>query len=240
MATALSSAITYARQLCHTDSNGITDTLGITFGNDGLQDFTRALIDRDVNAAQLTEAYATLTPSDSPPGKFAWPGDMFALKTVEIDWTGTGGQNFQQGNQVDISNIQFVSFDYLRKNQPTTVPLFTNWGDTGEIFPTPLVNVTVRIIYFKSPTEYVATTDAIAYPLSLDYRALSCKISNLYETSLEKSGLSMSRGKVFATGQAALFDRMYQERVDKIIGILAPASKQPIQPTPLQVSGWNY
>ncbi len=32
----------------------------------------------------------------------------------------------------------------------------------------------------------------------------------------------------------------YQRRLGKIITILAPGTQQPIQPTPLQITGWQF
>lgn len=239
MATVLD-AITYARQLCQTDSGALSDSLGLAFANDALQDFTRTLIENKIDAAQTIEAYATILPTDNPPGRFAWPTDMYSLKTIEVNFNGSAQSDYLQATAMDVANIQNQSFDWLRLNQSVRTPLFDNRGDTAEIFPTPTSTTTVRIFYFQQPTEFSSTASTISYPLSLDYRCIACKIANLFETSLEKSGLAMNRGKVFATGQAALFDRMYQDRLDKIVQILAPASQQPITPTPLIITGWQF
>src|SRR5882724_6151136 len=131
----VSDVITYARQLSQTDSNGISDTLGIAFTNDALQDYIRDLIDRGIDAAQTQESYADLTTNN--PNTYLWPSDMFALKTIEIDFTGAGGQNFLQAQQYDVANIQNVSFSYLRVNQPSTMPIIDNRGDTFELAPIP-------------------------------------------------------------------------------------------------------
>lgn len=226
-------AITYTRQLAQTDSNGISDTLGTAFVNDARQDFIRDLVDRGIDAAQTYEAYADLTTNN--PNTYLWPTDMFALKTIEVDFTGAGGQNFLQVQQYDVSNIQDVSFSYLRVNQPSTVPLFDNRGDSFELVPIPPTPITggLRIFYFLVPTDYVLTSETIAYPMSLDYRCLSAKAAYFYALSLEKGGR-------VTKGLAADYEAEYQRRLTKIITILAPGSKQPIQPTPLQISGWQY
>lgn len=229
MAT-IAQAITYARQKAQTDSNGISDTNGLAWGNDALLDITRIMFERDLDAAQTREWYTTITSTANPAGQAAWPTTMYALKTVEVDWTGAGGQNFLQAQAVDVANIQFVSFDYLRKNQPTTSPLFDNRGNTFEIFPTPTVDITVRIFGFLSPTEYTATTDTIAYPLSLDYRIVGDKIVTSYYESLGDTKANL----------ATKAEQKYLNRLNDIINILAPSSQQPIQPTPLQISGWQY
>jgi hypothetical protein len=225
-----SQALTYARQKAQTDSDGISDTNGLAWGADAGQDITRIMVERDLDAAQTKEAFATLSPSDNPPGIFSWPSDMYALKTVSVDWTGTGGQNFLQATPIDVANIQFVSFEYLRKNQPTTVPLFDNRGDTGEVFPTPAVNATIRIFYFKTFTEPTNITDTIPYPLSLDYRVVGDKIVTSYFESLGEKKANF----------AAKSEAKYLKRLNDIINILAPSSQQPIQPTPIQISGWQY
>lgn len=225
-----SDAITYARQKAQTDSNGISDANGLAWSADAGQDITRIMVERDINAAQTKEAYATILVNANPPGQFAWPDDMYALKTVEVDFSNTGGQNFLQAQAVDVANIQFVSFDYLRKNQPTTVPLFNNRGDTGEVFPTPTTTTLVRIFYFLQFTDPTATSDTIPYPLSLDWRVVGDKIVTNYYESLGEEKAN------FATKS----ENKYQKRLNDIINILMPPSQQPIQPTPLQISGWQY
>lgn len=232
MAT-VDSVLTYARQLCQTDSNGISDTLGIALSNDAANDFIRELINRDIDAAQTAEAYTNITTDN--PNTYAWPSDMYALKTVEVDFSGTGGQNYLQAKALEVANIQNVSFDYLRVNQPTSLPLIDNRGDTFELFPVAQVAVTagIRIFYFKQFTEFTLTSDAIAYPFSLDYRCLSAKVAYLYNLTLEKGG------KV-TQGTSTDFESDYQSRLQKIIRILAPGTQQPITPQPLAISGWQY
>jgi hypothetical protein len=228
MATLLN-AITYARQLAQTDSNGISDTLGIAFGNDALQNITRSLLERDINAAQTAESYATVYSTDTPPGRFAWPSDMFALKTISVNYSDTTQSNYIQADKADPANIQGdLSWDYLRVNQSPLAPLFNNMGDTGEILPTPVSSASIRIFYFETPTEYTATSDTILYPVSLDYRCMGARIAALYATS--QGQLDM----------AETMNREYTKRLEDIIRILAPQSQQPIKPQKLLLTGWNY
>lgn len=227
MAT-VADAITYARQKAQTDSNGISDVLGLAWANNGKLDITRDLIKRGVDAAQTQESYATLSPSDTPPGRFAWPSDMWALKTIEVDFTNLGGQNYLQAHRVDVANLQGqTSFDFLRLNQATDDPLFTNHGDTGEVFPTVRSAALVRIFYYLTPTEYTATSDTVAYPQSLDYRVLGDKILIAYYESIQDWN-SMS-----------VWDGKYLAKITDANTILSPQSKQPISPESLHISGWN-
>lgn len=228
MANTLNDAINYARAICQTDSNGLSDANGIIFASDGQNNIIRALIERGINAAQTKEAYLTMSPSDSPVGQFNWPDLMYGLKTVEIDYSATGGQNYIQAQPLDVANIQFVSWDYLRSNQPTNMPLFFNRGSTGEVFPSPISSALIRIFYFLQPTDYSTTSDPIVYPISLDYRMLGTRIAALYETSLEDFD------------SAAGLNAEYARRLNDVIKILAPSSQQPIQATPILISGWNY
>lgn len=228
--------LTYARYLAQTDSNGISDTAGIQFASDAKQNIARALLERDIDAMGIAEDYATISPSANPPGRFAWPVDMYALKAIEVDTTGLGGQNYLKADNVSVANLQNISFDYLRVNQPTSAPLFTNHGLTGEVFPTPLVNTTVRIFSFLQPTDYTLTTDIIAYPYSLDYRCLSARVAELYALSLGE-GASRSR---YAVSLVSAMGQEYEKRLKDIINILAPASQQPIQATPIQITGWQF
>lgn len=227
MATVLS-AITYAQQLAQTDANGIGSVLGLALYNDSLQTMTRDLVNRNIDAAQLQEAYCDLTTSS--PNTYAWPSDMFSLKTIEVNWQDTTQQNYLQAQALDVANIQDVSFSYLRSNQDQQQPLFDNRGDTFEIFPTPQATNAqgVRIFYYLTPTEATTVSTTIQYPQTLDYRALSCKMASMYYKT--QSDLDM----------ATIYEKEYIERVDKIIRILAPGTQQPIQPTPLAITGWQY
>lgn len=227
----VSNAITYAQQKAQTDSNGISNTNGLAWANNGLIDITRDLITRGIDAAQTAEAYASISASDPVPGQFSWPTTMFSLKTIEADFTNTGGQNYLQAHRLDVSNLQGdTSWDYVRKNQPTNRPMFTNHGDTGEVFPTPLAGspCLVRIYYYKAPTEYTSVSDTINYPQSLDYRALGDKILIAYYESLERFDI------------VTAWEGRYQKKLNDSINILGPQSKQPIQPEPLHITGWQY
>lgn len=223
MSVLVSDVITYARQKAQTDSNGITDTTGLAWANDALLDMTRLLLNRDIDASQIQEAYASVTST----GTFAWPSDMYALKTVEVNFTDSNQANYIQAGKVDIANLQGdTSFDYLRVYQPTTSPLFNNHGDTGEIFPN--AAATVKIFYFLTPTEYSATSTALSYPQTLDYRALGDKVVSSYYYS--QGDIQM--GERFAN--------FYTARINDLIRILAPQSQQPITPQKLRITGWEF
>ncbi len=231
MAASVATAITYARQKAQTDSNGISDTNGLAWANNGLIDITRDLIARGIDAAQTQEAYMTSSASDAQPGRFVWPSDMWALKTIEVDFTNTGGTNYIQADKLDVSNLQGqTSWDFIRVNQPTNSPLFTNHGDTGEIFPTPISGspALVRIYYYLTPSEYVAVTDTINYPQSLDYRALGDKILQGYYQSLEKFDVAMQ------------WAGEYGKKLNDAFNILGPQSKQPIKPEKLHITGLEF
>lgn len=232
MATA-SDIITYARILAQTDSNGISDVAGLAYTNDSQQDFIRELIAHKIDAAQTQESYTATTTNN--PNTYAWPSNMYMLKTIEVDFTGSGGQNYLQATALDVANIQNASFDWLRLNQSSASPLFDNRGDTFEIFPIPPTasGSGLRIFYYLKPTEYASTATTLTYPVTLDYRALSAKVAYLYALTLEKGGITSG-------GLAADMESEYQKRLKKIIEILAPASQQPTQPTPLSMTGWNY
>lgn len=228
MATSILSAITYAQQLAQTDSNGIGSVLGLALYNDSIQTFHRDLLNRGIDASQTQEAHADLTTNS--PNTYAWPTDMYALKTIEVNWQDQTEQNYLQALPVDVANIQNVSFSYLRANQDRTQPLFDNRGDTFEIFPTPQVanSQGVRIFYYLTPTEGTQVGEAMQYPITLDYRAVACKMASLYYKS--QNDIDM----------ATIYEKEYQERIEKIIKILAPGTQQPISPKPLSITGWNY
>lgn len=228
MATSVLAAITYAQQLSQTDSNGIGSILGLALYNDARQAMMRDMLNKNLDAAQTQESYRDLS-TDSP-NTYLWPEDMFSLKTVEVNWGDQTEQNYLQAMPVDVANIQGKSFSWLRKNQPQNQPLIDNRGDQFEIFPTPIVGNTngIRIFYFLTPTEALDVGTAIPYPQTLDYRALSAKMASLYYKS--QNDIEM----------ALLYEQEYQNRVGKIINILAPGTQQPITPSPLMISGWQY
>ena len=228
MATSVTSAITYAQQLAQTDANGIGSVLGLAFYNDSFQAMTRDLINRGIDAAQTQEAYRDLTTTS--PNTYLWPTDMYALKTVEINWSDQTEQNYIQAQPFDVANIQSRSFSWLRANQSTTEPLIDNRGDQFELFPTPTSTNSqgIRIFYYLTPTEVTNVGQAINYPQTLDYRALSAKMATMYYKSQNDEKM------------AAIYEKEYGERINKIIKILAPGTQQPITPSPLSMTGWNF
>lgn len=223
----VSDVITYARQLCQTDSNGLSDTVGLAFSNDALQNITREMLNRNIDAAQTQESYTSMTTNN--PNTYAWPVDMFSLKTIELNYTDQTQQNYLQATELDVSNIQNTSFDWLRVNQNQSQPLFDNRGDTFEIFPLPSFANTngVRIFYFLTPSEYSSTSSSINYPQSLDYRMLGCRVAALY-------AISQSDMNMYQVAEAE-----YSKRLHDIIAILAPSSQQPTKPNRLVQTGWN-
>lgn len=227
MATSVLSAITYAQQLAQTDVNGIGSVLGLAFYNDSLQTMTRDLINRNIDAAQTQEAYRDITTTS--PNTYLWPPDMFALKTIEVNWSDTTPQNYLQAKPVDVANIQQQSFSWLRTNQDSQEPLFDNRGDQFELFPTPISTNSqgIRIFYYLTPTEAPDVGTAIQYPQTLDYRALSSKMAALYYKSQNDERM------------AGLWEQEYKDRIEKIIKILAPGTQQPITPKGLSITGWG-
>lgn len=228
MATSVLSAITYAQQLAQTDDNAIGSVLGLALYNDALQAWTRDMLNKNMDAAQTQEAYRDLTTNS--PNTYLWPSDMYALKTIEVNWGDATEQNFLQAKSVDVANLQSESFSWLRANQPTNQPLFDNRGDQFEIFPTPTTGNTngIRIFYFLQPTEAPDVGTAIVYPQLLDYRTLSAKMVSMYYKTQNDDKM------------AAIYEAEYQGRINKIINIVAPGTQQPIQPERLKMSGWNF
>lgn len=228
MATSILSAITYTQQLCQTDSNNIDSVLGLSLANDALQTWTRDMLNKNIDAAQTQEAYRDL--STTSPNTYLWPSDMYALKTIEVNWQDQTQQNYLPAQVIDVANIQNQSFSWLRANQSQQQPLFDNRGDQFEIFPTPIVGNTngIRIFYFLTPTEYTDVGQAILYPQLLDYRTLSCKMASLYYKTQNDTNMAM------------VYEQEYQDRIAKINRIVEPGTQQPIQPTPLMISGWQY
>ena len=222
MAT-IADAITFARAQAQTNSDGLTDTNGIVFANEALLDYRRKLITSGVDASGLQESYFTTT---SGTGTYLYPTDMFWLKAIELS---TDGTNYKLVKQADVSNITGdQSFTDLRDNASTDEPQFDDRGDWYELFPTPDGAWTVRIFYFLEPTEFSATSDTISYPESLDYRILGLKIASSYLDSVERFDL------------AAKLDEKYEKRVAELIATLSRGVQQPLQATPIQITGFEF
>lgn len=228
MATSILAAITYTQQLAQTDAGNIGSVFGLALANDALQTWTRDMLAKNIDAAQTQEAYRDL--STNSPNTYLWPTDMYALKTIEVNWQDQTAQNYLQAMPIDVANIQDRSFSWLRSNQTQRSPLFDNRGDQFEIFPTPTAANAqgIRIFYFLTPTEFTDVGQPILYPQLLDYRTLSCKMASMYYKSQND------------TNMAAVYEQEYQMRINKINNIVAPGTQQPISPTPLQISGWNF
>lgn len=229
MAT-LSNVLSYARAQSQTDSNGLTDANGIIFANEALLDFRRRLISAGVDASQLQESYRD---GSAGTGTYLYPTDMFWLKAIELNYANTVGQDYKIATQVDVANLPGnKSFGWLRANASPQSPYFDDRGDWYEIFPTPTAahNVTqlIRIFYYLEPSEYSATTDAISYPESLDYRVLGWKVASNYLYSLGK------------LDEGIAFNAKYEERVKQLIATLARGTQQPMQATPIQMTGWEF
>lgn len=230
MAT-LNNVLTFARTQAQTDSNGLTDTSGIIFGNEALVDYRRRLQNAGIDASQTQEAYQDTTVGQ---GTYLYPSDMMRLKTIELNYTDTNPQNYYPATQTDVSNLPpGVSFSYLRVAAAKVAPQFDDRGDQFEIFPTPVAgdNTTqaIRIFYFLEVSEFTATSDTIPYPDSLDYRTLGWRVAGNYLKSL---------GKI---DQGDAFLKEYEQRVKEYIETLGQGTQQPMQvqtQTPF-FNGWQ-
>lgn len=228
----LANVLSFSRAQAQTDSNGLTDANGIVFANEALVDFRRRLISAGVDASQLQEAYQSGTVNT---GTYLYPTDMFWLKAIELNYANTNADGYITATQVDVANIPGnKSFGWLRTNASPSQPYFDDRGDWFEIFPTPTGahNVTqmMRIFYYLQPTEYTATGDTISYPEDLDYRILGWRIASNYLYSLGTEKIA----------QADAFNAKYEERVRQLIATLSRGSQQPIQATPLSITGWEF
>ena len=227
MATLLN-AITYARAKAQTDSNGLSDSLGITFGNEGLLDIRRRLITEGIDASGLQESYTDIT---GGMGRYLYPTDMAWLKAIEVNYQGNAQNNYIKARQVDTSNIPGeASFSWLRQNANTNDPQFNDMGDWFEIFPTPTNGNSqgIRIWYFLQPTLFTSTSDQVSYPESLDYTILGLWIASSYLESL----------KDFVSGET--FRNQYIEKLKQWIATLGRGTQQPLTATPLQMTGWEF
>lgn len=228
----LATILNFARAQTQTDSNGLTDANGIIFANEALQDFHRQLVAHGIDASQLQEAYSSGTVGV---GTYLYPTDMLFLKAIELNYTDTNPQNYRKANQVDVANLGGgVSFSWLRIQADPNAPQFDDRGDWYEIFPTPTaannISQLIRIFYFLRPTEYVATSDTVSYPESLDTTILGWRIAASYLYSLGTSRIP----------DGDKFMAKYLERVTQYISTLGRGVQQPTQATPIQLTGFEF
>ncbi len=228
----LSTVLNYARVQALTDSNGLTDTNGIVFANEALQDFHRRMVAAGVDASQTQEAY---TDAVAGTGTYLYPTNMLFLKAIELNYTDTNGNNYRTATQVDVSNLpNKVSFSWLRLNADRIQPQFDDRGDWYEIFPTPTssdnVSQLIRIFYFLQPTLFVATTDTVNYPENLDAAILGWRIAANYLYSLGQTRI--------ADGDK--FMQRYEDRVKQYIATLGRGIQTPNDAITLQISGFEF
>lgn len=229
----LSTVLAFSRAQAQTDSNGLTDANSIIYANEALEDFHRRLVNAGVDASQLQEAYRDGTVNT---GTYLYPTDMLFLKTISLNYTDTDPSNYLVARQVDASNLAGdTSVEWLRENASANSPQFDDRGDWYEIFPTPTsahnISQLIRIFYYLKPTQYSATSDTVAYPENLDQAILGWRIASSYLYSL---------GDPEKLIQADKFNAKYEERVKQYIATLSRGSQQPIQATPIQISGWEF
>ena len=226
----LSNVLNFSRAQAQTDGNGLTDTNGIIFGNESLQDFHRRLVTKGVDASQIQEAYKDATANT---GSYLYPADMLFLKAIELNYSDTNANNYVQANQIDIANTaNQSSFSWLRGNTQSSSPKFDDRGDWFEIFPTPSsadnLSQLIRIFYYLKPTDYTAVSDTVAYPESLDTALLGWRIAAMYKYSL---------GKI---DEGDRFNAKYEERVNEYIKTLSRGVQTPLKATPIQITGFEY
>lgn len=230
----LSDVLSFARAQAQTDTNGLTNANGIIFANEALVDFHRRLINSGVDASQTQEAYVdTVTPPTVGNGStFLYPDDALFLKAIEVNYKDTSPGNYKTASQIDVSNLPNGSFSEFRIHASKEYPQFDDRGDQYEVFPafTSSDNLTnaIRIFYYLKPTLYTAVGDTVAYPENMDAAILGWRIAAMYYYSLNK----------MVEGDA--FNLKYEERVKQYISTLSRGTQQPIQATPLKISGWQF
>lgn len=224
----LNTVLTFSRAQALTDSNGLTDTNGIIFANEALLDFRRKLRTAGIDGTGLQESYTDMVGGT---GTYLWPTNAAWNKAIELNYGDQVAANYITAQQVDTSNLPGqVSFSWLRTNGQTSNPQFDDKGDWFEIFPTPISSNSqgIRIWYYLRATEYTSTSDTIAYPESLDYYAIGWRIAANYYKSLDKFN------------EATFMDNEYMNKVKDLISTLGRGTQQPIQATPLQLTGWEF
>src|SRR3990167_157668 len=230
----LSSVLSFSRAQLQSNSTGLTDANGLIYANEALSDFHRRLVERNVDASQLTESSITGTVGT---GVYSYPSNpsLLALKAIELNYTDTSNNNYTVAQQVDVSNLPGnLSFSYLRTNANPVTPLFDDRGDKFEIFPTPTsahnVTALMRFFYYAQPSIYASSVATVNYPENLDIAILGWRIAADYLYSL--GGENMQKGDAF--------NLKYEERVKQYINTLSKGVQTPQKTVPIQIDGWQF
>lgn len=236
MSISVSTLLAYVETKTQAGTGTLNNTgTGIPMLNEALLDFRSELIKRNIDGSQTQESYLpTVTkPASGQGSTFAYPTDMYFLKTIEINMTTGSTNDYVQAQIMDVSNTPSqVSFDWLRLNQDMNQPMVDDRGDTFEVFPsfTNATNLTnaIKIIYYLTPTPYVNTSDTLTYPDTLDWYVLANKVAVIYYESLNKFT------------EADVWEQKYQKRLAKLIVTEAEGSQQPLNVQQLPTTGWEF
>lgn len=232
----LSSVVTFARTQAQTNSDGLSDDNALIYANEALEDFHRQLVTRGVDASQLVETSILGVVNQGVYDYPSKPASVLALKTIELNYTDTTQSNYKVAQQVDVSNLPGqVSFNWLRANASPQNPQFDDRGDKFEIFPTPTsandVTSLARLFYFAKPSIYTALANTVNYPENLAVGILGFRIAASYKYSLQGQDN-------YATGDK--LNAKYQEQVNQYVENLGKGSQQPLQATPLPITGFQF
>lgn len=235
MAITLQSVLTHARTVAKADTNSMPDAQGIILANDAQTQVQMMFIKRR-RSFFLQESTRDITAAEiiggSSPGKFLFPPDMWFLESVEYNPIDTTQQLlYKRPRQFNIANTpNNKSTDWLRQNQSINQPLIDIRGDWFEIFPTPIVVMTLafKIFYYLQETDFVSTGDTVAYPFSLNYYCLSFMIAARWSALNKKTDL------------AAEWEAKAQEIVDLVIDMIENGVQTPMQSRGLQTTGYQY
>lgn len=231
MAT-LATPIQFARQITGTNNASLTDSKAIAFATDTLFESRKAFAKYGVDAGQIQEVYFTPTAGT---GTYNYPTNppFFLLKAIEVNFNNTNQGDYLPADKLDVSNTPTgFSFDYMRLNQSAQKPLYDDHGNWFEVFPTPTasMNLTnaIKIIYFIQPTAYVATTDGIAYPESIDPNIIGYGIADKYLQS------------IFKFDQSKEMHAQMLQKVSDTVPTLGTGGQMPVSPKGIPWSGGEF
>lgn len=238
--TPISTPIAFARQLARTDSVGLPDADALNYANSRLHDFhKRVLAKREDLFVQEYERDITSVELDtgSSPGKFLLPSDNYLMKDLQVNLVDpTNASLWYDAEQVDVSNLpQNTTWEWLKVNQPVSSPLYDYRGDWFEIAPTPTAAMitspplvdALRLFGLLQPTEFVATTDVIPYPFSLDSDAFAHGIAADY--------LHNARDPDWEK-----MESLFQSDVQGVIDGIGSGAQTPVKPQGIPWSGWEF
>lgn len=178
--------------------------------------------------------------------RYAFPDDMLIAKRVEINYTDPTDLNlFIKADEVDVANLPSgQSWDFVKRNQSQSNPLFDHRGSWFEIAPIPDRNLTkaIKVYYLQradildnigSPKKrFTLITDQVPYPISFYPEIMSYKMASIYMKKTGTTRVSQSK--------SVEFEAEYLKRFELILEGMSPKGQSTYQTKSIPWTGYEF